>query len=147
MKLIPYIIGLTIIYSIIYGVTILTGLSALLFNYYDAENFISLLMLIGSFLSIFYTTLFSFLNNTQVLDLSNVKIKFNKFFVVSSYLITGILGLSLYLGVILDITNIGFNKQIYLDMYYLIVQGSLGAYTGNIMSSVFQHTQKIMNNP
>ena len=145
MKLIPYIIGLTIIYTVIYSVTILIGLISLIASYYSGEDFLNLLLLIGSFVSVFYTTLFNFLNKNQALNLSNVAIRFNKFYVVITYSVITILGLSLILGVVLDVANLGLTKQIYLDMYYLIVQSSIGIYTGNIINSVFEHTQKITN--
>ena len=143
MKIIDFIIKLGLLYFGIYFILITLGLYALLMSYYTGPDFLNLLMLVGSFVSVFFSTLINFTQQTKTSDLEQVKHKFGRIFTSTSFLIVTILGFALILGVGLDILNIGFKTKIEFDFYYLIVQCSLGIYTGNLTTTIFKYIDTV----
>ena len=143
MKIIKFIICISVSYFLIYVTCIALGLTALLMQFYTADAFIKLLGLIGSFLSLFFSILFNFFQKIKTANLSNVTHTFHKLYVWYSFILIGLFGSAIVLGVTLDIFNIGFTHDYQFDLYFLLVQSSLGLYTGNLVNDIFKELEDI----
>ena len=143
MKIIKFIVCLALLYFLIYSSCLGLGLWALVNKYYTAESFLRLVLLVGSFVSVFFSTLISFFQKVQTADLGQVQHRFGTIYVNLVFCVVTILGLGLITGVVLDIFNIGFTQDIQFDFYFLIVQSSLGVYSGNLINSIFNYLEKI----
>lgn len=147
MKLVSFIICLSILYLLIYIACLTLSLVSLLMGYFSADEFLHLLSLIGSFLSVFFSILYNFFEKIQLLPSNDLDagVKFNTLFVIYTFIIIFMMGLSLFFGILLDAFNIGFSKAYHFDIYFLVVQSSFGLYSGNLINIIFKHTEKLNN--
>ena len=91
----------------------------------------------------FFSILFNFFQKIKTADLSHITQTFHKIYVWYSFILISVFGSAIIFGVILDIYNIGFTQAYQFDLYFLIVQSSLGLYTGNLVSDIFKETESI----
>ena len=118
----------------------------MILGYFTGDEFLEYLSLIGGFLGVFYPVLNKFLDRIKVLsaeEINKALSKFNNFYVFSTFTKILLFGLSLILGIALDVLNLGLTHEYHFKIYFLIVQSGLGLYSGNLISSIFDYINKV----
>lgn len=143
MKIINFLIAISLIYLFFYTSAIVLIIYALINYLLTFEEFLNFLIIIGSFFSMFFSILLTFINKNKAKNLTKNKTRINILYVSFSFFLISILGSTLIFGIIMDLFNTGFNSNIELSFYFLIVETSIGLYTGNLISDLFNFINDI----
>ena len=137
MNVICFLIIIACLYLFFYSFEILFIIYALIQNLFTFEVFIKFLLLIGSFFTFFFSLIIRFFNKNKTKDLRKVTTKISITYFITTLIIVIFLNLAFLFGIWMDVANIGFSSDFELDFYFVIVQGSIGLYTGNLIGDLF----------
>ena len=137
MNIITFLFSVSALYLFFYLASLAFLLYSLFVGWISFKGLMEDLLLFSSIFGFFFGLVIEFFNKHKTGDYRSFTAQVNLPYAIASYIVITLLNLGFFAGIFLDVSNRWISSEFELTVYFLIIEGSIGIYTGKLIAGLF----------